>query len=292
MLSKSSRFILVSVLIHAFLVFLLWKSPSTSRPHKKEIHVEITQKPIEISGIRTGKSHGKNRSTSNQNTSLGETAKFFPKYTFEPEMMTNSNGDTYLAHPETDNPNAEWGSGSASFGRIKDYSFFNKLYEQIDGSLSYPSVLARNKIKGVINSRIVFNADGNCDWRRTKIHGQEAYLSLYILDVLKNVCKMNFKKFLHERTITNADLSFHFDITEGVKKDRLDEGKMIVGNTLLFYRNSQQSIAEWEVGPLKGMFPVPMIYLNIPWIQENWERLINNKDPLREFKRKFGEEQI
>ena len=46
---------------------------------------------------------------------------------------------------------------------------------------------------------------------------------------------------------------------------------------------------EWELGTFHGMFPIPMIYLNIPWLQENWDRLVHEKDPLSEFKKEFGE---
>lgn len=99
---------------------------------------------------------------------------------------------------------------------------------------------------------------------------------------------MNFKFYLGDRKVTNADLSFHIEISESNDWERVEKEKIIVGNTMLFYRSSHQSLAQWELGPFKGMFPIPMIYLNIPWLQENWERLIENKDPLKEFQKEFG----
>jgi hypothetical protein len=47
-------------------------------------------------------------------------------------------------------------------------------------------------------------------------------------------------------------------------------------------------LKKWKIGPFKGMFPVPMIYLNIPWIQENWDSLVNKKNPLKDFVKEFG----
>jgi hypothetical protein len=56
----------------------------------------------------------------------------------------------------------------------------------------------------------------------------------------------------------------------------------------MFYRNAVKSLMQWEFGPFQGVFPVPAVYLNLPWIQENWDKLINHKDPISEFKREFG----
>jgi len=78
-------------------------------------------------------------------------------------------------------------------------------------------------------------------------------------------------------------------MSENNDRERIEKEKVIVGNTLLFYRNSHRSIAEWQLGPFHGIFPVPAIYLNIPWIQENWDSLVNKKDPLLDFKKQFGE---
>lgn len=115
-----------------------------------------------------------------------------------------------------------------------------------------------------------------------------AYLQLYALDLLKRVCLQNFKTMLGSREQTVADLSFQFDINENNDPDRIAAQKIVIGNVLHFYRNSHQSIMKWELGSFRGMFPVPMAYLNIPWIQENWERIVDKKDPLVEFKKQFG----
>ncbi len=220
----------------------------------------------------------------------GGVGKYLPQYNFNSDILSSSTGvDSYLSSPTRDNPNSDWGSGSSTFQRISDYNFYRILYNQVDGTLFYPGILSRQKIKGTVNARIVIASTGDCDWQMTKIHGGDPYLSLYVLDVLKNVCKMNFKKYLGNKVLANADLSFRFDINENNEKDRLDQEKVIVGNTLLFYRNSHHSIAEWELGPFKGMFPIPAVYLNIPWIQENWDRLIHKKEPLDEFKKEFGQ---
>ncbi len=284
------RYLIISSILHIILgLFLYQKNKSAPQLPKETIQFEIRQKTISQSNLgRTGKGAKNSLNPSSKSgLKFKGSERFFPKYNFDPSGL-RVNGDTYTNRPGTDDPHAEWGSGSSSFGRIKDFAFYKKLYQQVDNSLYYPSVLARKSITGTVNARLVFNQNGNCDWHLTQIRGTEPYLSLFVLSTLKNVCKMNFKPYLADRKITNADLSFHFEITESNDWERVEKERIIVGNTLLFYRNSHQSIAQWELGPFKGMFPIPMIYLNIPWLQENWERLKDNKDPLTEFRKEFG----
>jgi hypothetical protein len=279
------RFIYLSLLLHGLLMLALWNIETP--PPKKESPVKF-----EIVEVEKGKQLGPKNSLNipRQKKLSGKKSGlegFLPNYKFD-STLAGPNGDSYSINPRVDNPNADWGSGAGTLERIQDFNLYKVLYTQIDSTLFYPGVLARNKITGTVNARIVLEKSGDCSWQKTKIQGHDAYLELYVLDVLKTVCKMNFKRYLAGREITNADLSFKFDINENNDWERLEKEKVIVGNALLFYRNSHQSIAEWELGPFHGIFPVPMIYLNIPWIQENWESLVSKKDPLKEFRKKFG----
>ncbi len=201
---------------------------------------------------------------------------------------THAGGDSYLRDRKSDNPLAPWGQGSETFERIEDYSLFKFLFNKVDANLSYPGVLARNKIQGTVNARFVLNAEGSCDWSYTHISNGDPYLQLYVLDLLKRTCAENFKRYTKDRKITNVDMSFQFAISESGDEEYQKKNQILVGNTMTFYRNSHQSVLEWELGPFKGMFPVPAVYLNIPWIQENWERLTKGKEPLKEFKKRFG----
>lgn len=166
--------------------------------------------------------------------------------------------------------------------------YYKKVYDSVDGSLFFPSFFVRKNIQGVTNARLVLNTQGTCDWEKTKIYGNDAFMQIYILSVLKKACAQSFKSFIKNRVVTNIDLSFQFAITEATTDAQADENKFIVGNALMFYRNSYKSVMQWEFGPFQGIFPVPAVYLNLPWIQENWEKIMNNKDPISEFKKEFG----
>lgn len=288
---------MASLLLHAALVLLYFALPAkfeknNPRPVRIEI-LEVPKKALQPPEplIRRGRSSSGSRRTLGHGggtIAAQDLGGYLPRYKFD-HYLTDSGGDTYSHNPNMDNPGAEWGSGAGTFGRIKDYNFFRVFYSHIDSSLAYPGVLARHKITGTVQARVVVDRNGSCDWQRTKIEGQNGYLGLYVLDVLKRVCQMNFKQYIGDREVTNADLSFKFDINENDDWQRVEKEKFIVGNTLLFYRNSHQTVMEWELGPFRGMFPIPMIYLNLPWLQENWDSLVNKKEPLKEFKKQYGE---
>lgn len=281
-----SRFLLVSLAIHgALLSWMYVKLPQKKDNPAVPVSIEFRQMPA---GVAQGSSGQISKSRNSRN----QTEKKYFGATFsrlaEVAKTSITSGDTFLHDRKRDNPNAPWGQGAETFERIEDYTLFKTLFSRIDSSLSYPAVLARNKIQGTVNARFVLNKKGECDWKYTQILGKEPYLQLYVLDLLKRVCSENFKRYVRDRELTNVDMSFQFAISENGDKQYEKERQILVGNTMAFFRNNHQSILEWELGPFRGMFPVPAVYLNMPWIIENWERLVHNKDPIKEFKKEFG----
>ena len=304
-------FIIGSVVLHGLIVVILFfKKSDNKKPNPIPVVVEFKSLPggsLKNTGdskstsaknniAKNSASIGKNNSNSGLKhptgifLKSGEKSYFGQSFDRLKENSANGivAGDTYLRDRTHDNPNAPWGQGTETFERIEDYSLFKVIYDRVDSSLSYPGVLARHKISGTVNARFVLDQKGECDWKYTQIKGREPYLQLYVLDLLKRVCDENFKRFVRNREVTNVDLSFQFAISENGDDEYSKEHQALVGNTMMFYRNSQQSVLEWELGPFRGMFPVPAVYLNIPWIQENWDRLYNGKDALKEFKKEFG----
>jgi len=285
---KGNRFIFISLAVHAIffaLLFFLHKQENKT----ETVSIEILPTTNRARVVTEHSAH--TASTSGDHKIGGSSAgfgKYLPHYQFAPSAI-NSGGDTYAADPLKDDSRSEWGSGAGTFARVADTNLFQVIYERVDYNLSYPGILARHKIDGTVNARIVLLDTGKCDWHKILIQGHQPYLELYVMDLLKRVCQQNYKPYLGARQITNVDLSFQFDINENNDHERVKSEKFIVGNTLMFYRNSHQSVMQWELGPFHGMFPVPMIYLNLPWIQENWDRLVHDKDPLSEFKKEFGE---
>ncbi len=284
---------LISLLIHTAILFFIWSS-QLKDPAKPPIEISIENQllPKKIQKISLSKVSLKNKGTQ----SLGHKilAKF-SKPNFQSgfsakvhDIVTMTDSENYRAHPLEDNPSDEWGSGGGTFARNKDYLLFRKVYETVDGLLYYPGVLARNRIEGFTHARLVLDSEGSCSWKLTQITGANPYLRLFVLDILKQACHQNYSQFINGRKLTNVDLSFKFAITEHENLNLIEAEKGIVGNTLLFYRNSHNSIMEWELGPFHGMFPIPIAYLNIFWLQENWDRIMNHKEPLDVFKNELG----
>jgi hypothetical protein len=91
-----------------------------------------------------------------------------------------------------------------------------------------------------------------------------------------------FERFATGRQ-NNVDLSFQFAITEHDDKAIVDRQNCVAGHMLLFFRNGQQSIAEWHLGPFMGMFPIPVVNFDFGWVTENWEHLMTGRNRVREF---------
>jgi hypothetical protein len=288
--------LMISVLAHGLLLIIFWSTRVPPQKEVIEISVASPEKDLtsESKTNRSG-SHSRGRTKgplSNVQKLLSQLSQqYFPSLGASAKDKDSSNwNDSYSQDDLNDNPLAAWGSGGGTFERTKDYLLYRRIYESVDGSLYYPGVLARHEIEGTINARFVLDATGSCDWHYTQIKGANPYLQLYVLDILKKTCEQNFSIYLKKRVITNVDMSFQFALTEHNNEDVRKQEQFIVGNTLLFYRNSQKSALEWELGPFHGIFPIPAVYLNVPWIQENWDRLKNHKEPLQEFKKQFGEQ--
>ncbi len=287
------RAFLISLLIHTIILFFIWSS-QLKNPAEPPIEISIQNQllPKKLQNIALSKESLKNKgSQSLGHKLLAKFSKPNLQSAFSAkahDIVTMTDAEKYGAHPLEDNPTDEWGSGGATFARNKDYLLFRKVYETVDGLLYYPGVLARNRIEGFTHARLVLDSAGSCSWKLTQITGANPYLRLFVLDVLKHACHQNYSQFMNGRKLTNVDLSFKFAITEHDNLNLIEADKGIVGNTLLFYRNSHNSIMEWELGPFHGMFPIPVAYLNIFWLQENWDRVINHKEPLEVFKNELG----
>ena len=183
-----------------------------------------------------------------------------------------------------DDPTARWGSGGSEFARVRDLGKFDRLYDLIDANVMYPSVLAYHGIQGTVNARLILKQNGKCDWHHSHIDSTSSHLKVYVLDVLNKVCARNLTSFARKESPANLDLSFKFAITEHDDELLKAQEKKVIGNVFLFYRNSQASIAEWHLGPFRGMFPVPFVALDFAWLQENYDSVMHSRDPLRDFK--------
>jgi hypothetical protein len=183
-------------------------------------------------------------------------------------------------------PAEAWGSQGTDIGQYAEHlGHLDRLREEIEQMLFYPSALARRRIKGVINARLTFAEGSRCAFKKTRIDGAEPYLRVYVLALINKVCGLSFIERMGLREGQKVDLSFNFYISENlVSREQDEQHSRITGNVLSFQRGFTDSSLEWELGPIRGVWFAPMVFLNLPWVMENWEIYVDKKDPLRDFR--------
>ncbi len=285
--SNSSRaffiFLLCSFLLHALpLLFLHFFVPPIipQQTPPKIVQVEIAAEKLSDKN-RDKKKSAENKSTSTKSTNprtgrIGSLAPFKPSFKswYGEGGLVFNHGDGSSGAP--DDPNAKWGEGSAEFGRIADFNYLDKVKDQVEGLLYYPGVLARNHISGQVNTRLVVDGDGKCQWHHTQIHSSNAYLRIYVLDLLQKLCAHDMQYVVQQRKLSNIDMTFQFQLTE-TSLDLHKEKELVVGNVLSFYRNAASSTLEWQLGPIRGMFPIPAVNVDFIWIKEHWQDWVEGK---------------
>ncbi len=171
-----------------------------------------------------------------------------------------------------------WGFGRSDFDAIGDHLQYRSIAEAISTNLHYPGILAGREIGGVVNARIEFK-DGRCTFDASAISSLRPELRLYIFSVLKTACRHPIQGFSRAKKATTMDLSFYFNTFSSERQE-----PKIVGNVILFELPGSQQRATWKLGPFQGSYFFPnWIFLNPTWINENWERLIESKDPASEY---------
>lgn len=303
-MKKLTGFLLLSLLLHIALYASSLFSWKTLVPKKSPqvIEIDLEKRPPEVSASASAPRPSKKTAKASRPAAIPP-PDLVQKFLSQGPSLNPSHDEGKASHTlregtwdengytTNDNPNVAWGAGAGTFERIQDLGFMQFLHRKIDGILFYPEVLARHKISGTVNTRIVFNKEGSCDWHNTKIQAGDPYLRVFVLHILKKVCGENFKHYLKNRTQTSVDMSFQFLISEHTsEQEYIDEHQKIVGNVLLFFRNSQQSVAQWHLGPFTGVFPIPWVSLDFGWIMENFDKYVDHEDPMGDFKDGKAEE--
>lgn len=284
--------LLLSILIHILIYSLFLNKIDNNNVIKvEEVNSTITidllsadQNPVDEKTSKSvsssiGRNPVKNKSHSST-LNLTSTQAYYLHFGQNQPQTTYNTGNSSLDVP--DNPYQEWGGGSTEFDRISDYSLLERLYEQINNILYYPGVFVGRNITGVVKTRMVIDSQGQCNWKYTQIQSKEVHLKIYVLSVLKKFCTSNLKLVTNLRKQMNLDMNFNFEFTERMK-DKITENKRIVGNVFHFNRNAGKSKLQWNLGPLMGVFPFPAISIDFNWLQNNWEKYVNDRDLLEEF---------
>jgi hypothetical protein len=180
---------------------------------------------------------------------------------------------------KADNPAAPWGEGGGEYGRIVDYSRFERVAHYMDHIVEFPYQLAYRRRGGVINTRVVMDDQGRCHWGESFVRGNDPLLRFYVLTLLKQFCRSSVWRGIRKRKSSNIDFSFHFDL---YLKEEV--APMVNGNVVLFKLPGYQDRGNWRAGPVQGHFMFPtFILLNPTWVVEQWNQIVHDEDPLERF---------
>ncbi len=179
----------------------------------------------------------------------------------------------------------QWGSGGGNFQEVEHFPEYDRLRTEIRGLLFYPPVLRRRGILGTVNVRMAFTSESRCDWRRIQVLAHERHLAVYVIALLKKLCHLTVIESLKADEHKVIDVSFSFDVVnEATPPDLQKDDDWIVGNVIAFRRTTPKSLLEYQVGPIHGLWFVPAIAFDIPWIIEKWDYYVNGVDPMDAFR--------
>ena len=276
------RALAASLFVHVALAVWFWFKKTAAPPSDYKIEFEIK----ETAAIPKGdpNSHGHRRSGKFSTPKIGSGLKW------ENLRITGTAAKAGEGHFKDEGnlglEEYEWGSHGGKFEEVANYGRMNRLFIDIQGLLYYPPRLGIRGLGDAVNSRLYFGENSQCDWKRTHIGGSHPYFRMYTLALFKKLCGMTKNMAdMHFKAGEFADVGFNFEVIGSVQYQPDEKRDSIVGNVLLFNRTFFRPKTQIDLGPFTTD-PVfgQIIAINIPWIQEHWEKWVEGRDPLREFR--------
>lgn len=260
---------LVSFSLHAALVACWWwpvARPQQATPQPVEVEVAVR----ESRGRGTGGGRPRGRGGGNLRRFAVRGDFGLGAHAAHPRPFTED-GDTSGWR------NEDFGSGGFGMKYVKHTLRFDVIIREVENLLNYPYPLAKRGIEGTINARLAFDSQGRCDVKRARVSGGSPYLRVYVLALLKKLCALEQTRLPEPM---NLDLSFAFQITDEEER----RPGQIAGNVLFFTRTFPKGWAEYQLGPIRGVWFAPVVTLDWPWVVEHWEEWVDGKDPLADFR--------
>ncbi len=186
----------------------------------------------------------------------------------------------------SDSPNAFLSEESGPFPGSQ--SFFGKqaapektgafvwIFQRVQRNLGYPAEFIQNGITGTAQARFRFDRQGRVVG--LGVTSDSPYLKVYSYRLLEQLFQKpipeNLRKWEKELEVL---CSFRFAFAESQVALSLAMPDSIVGNQLHFSRTKIKSAAEWKMGPLAGLFPVPAVGVDVLWFVRKTEEIVDPK---------------
>lgn len=180
-------------------------------------------------------------------------------------------------------PGEQWGSQGGDLKQIENYISYERVFTEIQGLLHYPGALGRRDIAGGVNARLHFTEDSQCDWKKTWVKSPSPYLRFYIIALLKKLCGLENIRHARLRSHQFLDINFNFILGEGEDQMEAEQKDVLVSNVFSFTRIHHKPPYEYQLGPIRGFWFAPVVYLDYPWLVEKWDQIVEGHDPMKEF---------
>jgi hypothetical protein len=156
------------------------------------------------------------------------------------------------------------------------------VYRKAQLTIGYPQAFIRHDITGLAQARLVFGADGRLEPSLLHVRSGSPYLRVYVYRVLENTFRERVPaNLVRWKGTFEVFCTVQFSFSETSTALTVTSPSPIVGNKLFFARRTFKSRAEklkWELGPLHGMFPVPVVGMDMTWF---YRKVRDARHPLR-----------
>lgn len=268
-----------------FFAFKLAKAPPVAiKPVEIELREITNPHSTDQDKTLAQKQRIKRGKTDRSNLALGDLK---PKdYTLERGYHA-TNGGRDFGHTEDTSGWSEndWGRKATDLKQIEHYLTYERIFQHLQGMINYPPGLGRRKVSGTVTARLAFTQPANCNETRSFVRGGHPYLRVYIASMLKKYCRILQESDVKVGPEKTVDLTFAFVLTaeaELLIEQTSHDG--ITGNVMRFYRSYPAPTLEYRLGPIRGVFGVPMVFLDQEWIFEKWDLWVNEIDVLDRYR--------
>jgi hypothetical protein len=146
----------------------------------------------------------------------------------------------------------------------KELPLYRYVYDRINGNLSYPVELIAKKMKGNVSGVLNFSARGEFQEEKSRFNADSSFLKVAVVRAIRHAFRENIpSQIVGHGGGFEVSCQFVFEIVEHQDETLIAARQGMMGKKLSFYRSFEQSVLEWQLGPLSGLGPFAS--LDVTW---------------------------
>ncbi|MGZ3650609.1 MAG: hypothetical protein ACXWR1_06005 [Bdellovibrionota bacterium] len=155
------------------------------------------------------------------------------------------------------------------------------VYRKAQLTIGYPAAFVKHDITGEAQARLVFDSSGKLKPELLHVTSDSPYLRVYVYRTLESTFGRESVPANLVRWKDTLEVFCFVKFSFSESQTAVAITGPILGNRLFFNRRSVKSSAEklqWNLGPLHGLFPVPVVGVDMLWFARKYGEM---KHPLR-----------